>query len=67
MIVGLGGGLTLEAVVEGYFAHDLLVFAAQERVGPVGVEQMVGDAVEGAGVEAWQIHVGLGEVVHAGT
>lgn len=40
-------GGTLEAVVEGHFAHDLLVFATQERVCPVGVEEVVGDAVEG--------------------
>ena len=49
-VVGYAG-LTLEAVVKSHLAHDLLVLAAQEGVHVVGMEQMMGDTVEGVGVQ----------------
>jgi hypothetical protein len=45
----------LKAVVKGHFAHDLLVFAVEEGVCPVGMEEVVSDAVKSVRVKTWRV------------
>ncbi len=48
------GLLTLETVVKGHLAHDLLILLVLEGIGPVGVKQVVRYAVERICVKSWQ-------------
>lgn len=48
-----GGQRTLETIVESDLPHDLLVFFFPERIGAIGMEEMMADTVKSVIMEAW--------------